>query len=372
MLLPRLLCVPVGLAIALTAPPVSGQPASVPADASRGAALKPDEYPRLIVGDPAPPLQIADWVKGGPIEIETGRFYVIDFWATWCVPCMVSMPDTSELSRAYRDRNVTFVAVTAGDEHNTLERVREVVAHQGDQMDFAVAFDNGLATTQAYRARARRSAIPCCFVIDAQSRIAWVGHPGDLKPVLTRVVAGDWSIAEARAEHLRAVDRQDLETRTYRAYNEAIKADRWEEVIGLAPRLLECSPRYGFVIGDSFDAMLIRLKDPDRAADYARLCVSDIARDDGPTLSRIAWTIVNDPGVPRRDLDIALLAAQRAVETDPDSNPYIFRAAAAVWFAKGEAPTAIELQRKGLAICEPGSPLEAQMRELLEMYSRAK
>ncbi|MFT4648920.1 MAG: hypothetical protein ACI9X4_002154 [Glaciecola sp.] len=39
---------------------------------------------KLKLGDPAPALQIAEWVKGQPVDsMATGKTYIIEFWATW-------------------------------------------------------------------------------------------------------------------------------------------------------------------------------------------------------------------------------------------------------------------------------------------------
>ena len=48
-----------------------------------GPARAADE-PALRVGDPAPSLQVAEWIKGQPVSaFEAGKVYLVEFWATW-------------------------------------------------------------------------------------------------------------------------------------------------------------------------------------------------------------------------------------------------------------------------------------------------
>ncbi len=52
----------------------------------------------LSVGDAAPKLAVKEFVKGDPIaQLEKGKTYVVEFWATWCGPCRTSIPHLTEL-----------------------------------------------------------------------------------------------------------------------------------------------------------------------------------------------------------------------------------------------------------------------------------
>ena len=61
--------------------------------------------PALKIGDPAPALEPMAWIKGEPVKkFAPGRVYVIEFWATWCVPCKELMPHLSDLQRKHADK----------------------------------------------------------------------------------------------------------------------------------------------------------------------------------------------------------------------------------------------------------------------------
>ncbi|MBT8486590.1 MAG: redoxin domain-containing protein, partial [Phycisphaerae bacterium] len=85
------------------------------------AVAGPDDAPKLTIGDKAPPIDITHWVKGIEVEnrkaktitsFEKDKVYVLEFWATWCGPCIYNMPHLSKLQEKYKDYDVTIIGVS--------------------------------------------------------------------------------------------------------------------------------------------------------------------------------------------------------------------------------------------------------------------
>jgi thiol-disulfide isomerase/thioredoxin len=142
------------------------------------------------LGDVAYPLAGLTWVKGEPVTISPGKVYVVEFWATWCPPCLKSIPHLTGLQKKYKDR-ATFVGVT----QEAPGVVTTFVGDQGDNMDYTVAIDAVGGVSKGYMTAFRQGGIPTAFVVDAKGKIIWHGHPlMGLEAVLDQVLAGTYSI----------------------------------------------------------------------------------------------------------------------------------------------------------------------------------
>jgi thiol-disulfide isomerase/thioredoxin len=155
------------------------------------------------LGDAAAPLKIKEWIKGSAVDVKDGKnFYVVEFWATWCGPCRVSIPHLTELQKKLKDKGVVFIGIS--DE--SADKVKPFVEQQGEKMDYRVALDDDRGTSRGYMEAFAQNGIPHAFVVSKDGKVIWQGHPmSGLDKVLEQVVAGKYDVQTAiQREELRA------------------------------------------------------------------------------------------------------------------------------------------------------------------------
>ncbi len=310
-----------GVAVLAAAPALAGEP---------GVCTEH----RLTVGDPAPPLTIESWVKGQPVTgFEQGRVYVVEFWATWCGPCVRSMPHLTDVQKKYADKGVRVIGVTSADKRNTLEKVQQMTKDKQDVLDYTVAWDQERKTNEAWMKASKQNSIPCVFIVDQKSRIAYIGYPEDMDAPLESIVAGRNDIAATKAAYEK---RMEVELK-FDCFRTSLKEGKFEEAYTAANEL-----------------------------------VSGPYKDNAEMLNVIAWSIV-DPAaeVKTKDLAVAFKAAQRADELTKSQDPGIVDTLARVHFEKGDVQKAIALQTKAVALANDEKMKKALQESLDEYKSKA-
>lgn len=124
------------------------------------------------MGDVAPALKITDWVQGGPAEVKAGQITVVEFWATWCPPCRTSIPHINGLYNKYKDQGVVVIGVSF-EEKNV---VSAFIKKMGAKMQYPVALGTEEASKGYMEAFGVRG-IPHAFVVGADGKFMWQGHP---------------------------------------------------------------------------------------------------------------------------------------------------------------------------------------------------
>jgi thiol-disulfide isomerase/thioredoxin len=134
----------------------------------------------LVPGSPAPAFTVDSFVRGPESKtLELGKVHVIEFWATWCGPCVASMPHLTELQKQNPD--VQFIGVAGfergKDAADGTKRVDDFVKAKGDAIGFAIAFDGDGTMAKTWMTAAKRNTIPTSFVVGKDGNIAFIGSP---------------------------------------------------------------------------------------------------------------------------------------------------------------------------------------------------
>lgn len=105
-----------------------------------------------------------------------GKPALINFFASWCLPCREEMPAIEKLSQEYRSKEVVFVGVAVDD---TESKMREFIARFG--VTFPVGLDDGGAVQKAFGVYG----LPTTFFIDRQGQVRYF-HAGAVNEQLLR------------------------------------------------------------------------------------------------------------------------------------------------------------------------------------------
>jgi thiol-disulfide isomerase/thioredoxin len=290
----------------------------------------------LKIGDAAPPLQIAKWIKGEPVEFgakDNKKVFLVEFWATWCPPCIQSIPHLSELQKKYRDK---LVIISVSDEEG--EMVKRFVDRQGNNMDYAVAVDDRGKTSAAYMMAAGQGGIPTAFIVTSDFRVAWIGSPfAGMDQVLEQVISGQFNVDKAAAE---ARADEEFFEKKHMALFAAVQAGDWDTAVSIAREVADPNNPNSRELRKSI-------------------------------LENVAWLVLtDDPKKPKYFKD-ALHLSKAALDLTGGQDSSAMDTYALALFENGEVDKAIEFARQALDLA-PEPMLRLRIHERLRRYEQAK
>ncbi|MGE5243602.1 MAG: TlpA family protein disulfide reductase [Betaproteobacteria bacterium] len=118
-----------------------------------------------MTGKPAPAFSLRD-LSGRPLDLASyrGRVVLLDFWATWCVPCREEIPHFVALQKKYGSKGLAIIGISMDDEEGP---VRDFYRKYG--MNYPVAMGDA-KLAERYGGIL---GLPVAFLIDRTGRIAW-------------------------------------------------------------------------------------------------------------------------------------------------------------------------------------------------------
>ncbi len=325
----------------------------------------------LFVGDSAPALTIDHWVKGDSIDGFTdGQVYVVEFWATWCGPCVYGMPHLSDLQDEWGDK-VKIIGVSSEKDTETVTNFMEKTNSSdglvnNDRMRYTVAVDPDRTTSNVYMKAAGQNGIPTAFIVDGSGKVAWIGHPMSMDDPLKQVVEGTWDIATAAEAFKLEAAREKEWAGFIKSYRAAMEKDDWDGVITAIDSFSDEFGSTQSLQQMKFDALLNK---GDKEAAYA--IMDELAQeswDDPNALNSIAWNIVDGLPEEQCDIEFALRVATRANTLSKSKEPMILDTLARVYWERGDVYKAIAWQTKAVQYAEGEGPMNDSIRATLEEY----
>lgn len=335
----------------------------------------------LNIGDQAPALDVEHWVSNGDgnfkevTEFKEGNVYVVEFWATWCGPCIASMPHLSELQEKHAKNGLQIISISDED----LETVEEflegdVRGGEGTYAEltsvYCLTTDPDGESQEQYLQAAGENGIPTAFIVGKDGRIEWIGHPMEIDEPIEAVLNDSWDREAFVAEREKKQADQKIMQEVMSELNELMGDEDTEgalELIDSKIGELESDEAKGF-LGQIRLQILMMTGGEEAVKAFSEFVEEN--KEDSMLLNQIAWAIV-EQDMQGEEVDEAMInaaakAAQFAVDAAPEDGA-ILDTLAHLLYMQGDLDKAIEVQTKAVKFGgDQAEELQVFLDQLLE------
>ncbi|MBI3870079.1 MAG: redoxin family protein [Verrucomicrobia bacterium] len=337
-----------------------------------GIGLSSQRASALAIGDMAPPLQPGRWVQGDPVaRFETNKAYIVEFWATWCGPCRISIPHVNEIHQKYKDKGLVVIGQSVM-EHQP-GTVEPFLRQMGSNMTYRVAVDNASgAMSETWMEAMGMNGVPTAFLVGKDGRIAWVDHPMRITDeLIDTLLAGSIDLKKSAADFKKRNEGQAAMARLIPELNQLITGQEWAKAEEVLNELEKVAPEGAIGNTDVVRFQIqLKLKKLDEAALSAQKISASRAGDPNVALQLCFHMLFNGvkDGAAMR---IVSEMANRANAITQGKQPSTLDMLARTLFLQGKAEKAIELEQQALQLA-PNDELKAILQKNLDSFKAGK
>ena len=316
----------------------------------------------LTVGDDAPALAQGKYFQGKPVtELEKGKVYVLEMWATWCGPCIDAMPHVAQMQTKYADKGLIVIGQNVWERDEM--KVEPFVRQMGAKLTYRIAMDDKSQAREGMMARtwmeaAGQDVIPCSFIVNRDRKIAWIGHPLEMEQVLADVIDGKHDLASAKEQHARHLSWRKKVTELRRLASE----EKWAEALAVLDDMQNADAKRAKEFANVRYRALMQLKQFDKAAAVVEEALQSVKEDarSAIVIAEVAYEL--------REHDAALKLATAAAPHGKELSYYSHMLQAFVHAARKNWDKAVEAQNKALELAPDQT--KANLRRMLDGYQK--
>ena len=141
----------------------------------------------IKVNEKAPKINITHWIENVPERKDLSEKYIVlEFWATWCGPCIAAVPHLNEIQNEFNQKDLYYISIT-DEPVELVQRILKRIPFNSmvvtdSTKETQVNFGDGVKGLTAY---------PLTILINKQGMIKWIGEPKDLNNELMKKFLSD-------------------------------------------------------------------------------------------------------------------------------------------------------------------------------------